>query len=176
MKARSTPFRSTARREGEEKGKKSGSAEKFFAAMLFRHTHARPRASAIFFCFPHFRKANMGSWPVDAPHEHSWGPSSSHVGEESDWEDDAVERRQLQSSSSKPSAPLPPSAGTSTSSPSSSSAPIAPPIASLDDGALHHVLGFLDPASLSAAGATSRRLRELVSDPLSDRELWKVRV
>lgn len=110
-------------------------------------------------------------WPAEAPHEHVWGSSApKNEGEESDWEEnDAVTPRQQHSP--EPSAPPP---STSTSSRSPSSAP-APPISSLDDGALHLILGFLDPASLSAVGATSRRMRELVNDPLSDRELWKVR-
>ena len=116
----------------------------------------------------------MDSWPVEAPRGPSLRPSSSLDGEEeeSDWEEenDAAEQRHSSRPSPTPLPSTPPPLPTSTSAPSS-----CPPISSLDDGALHHVLRFLkDPASLSAVGATSRRLRELVNDPLSDRELWKV--
>ena len=112
----------------------------------------------------------MASWPADAPHEHSWGPLACHDNEESDWENDAVEE---QRQTSRPSPPLP--SRPSTSTPSSSFEPPPASISSLDDGALHHVLRFLDdPVSLSAIGASSRRMRELTNDPLSDRDLWKV--
>lgn len=112
------------------------------------------------------KEGEMESWPVETARGPPWGssyPAGDNVDEESDWENDA------QLHCSRPSPPPPQSRGTpeqSTSAFSSSSSAV--PIASLDAGALH-------PVSLSVVAAANRRLRELVNDPLSDRELWKVR-